>query len=530
MNTNNTITIILVDETGAKKNYSADKDHLIKYFSYFKSLFENNFKDSQCDTVEIIVDNIDIAAYVLSSGHHVEVCGVNIRPFHYEPYNVRPFWMNMLLEHQCRLFLGLDSTIMENLVIPCGEFDEFLKMVEKVECSESILKIIAKNIPNDYDINLLSIELLESIIPYLNQTNFLVNTKGTFSYALLDHNMSIIKKIEVMNLQYTNTCSAYNQLKFFIFGGNSFVVHDSVTGKLVKTIYFHEKIQWDYNVDNKMIYLPDREQIVFGIANGICLINTVSDQIDECIYFLDVTESTIIHIDNADMAHMIIKKNHNIDSCRTICAAGKNRVIIHFKSQYHLYDLETREFIYFPITNSMSVHSKIAITRSRDKIAYSITGQHIDICNLNTQEKIIRIRYQKTIKKIEFTLDEKYLITCGNFIQIWDCITGDLVSTIKENIGLMSLYHTDDFDFLPNGNMVLCNNYCNYPMNFGYTEIWDLENRKKIFQINNINISDTMNSKLSDYCIKNIYCVAGPQYQLAKRIRENIKDSLEEES
>ena len=143
------ILINFIDtDTKCVHSISISREILVKSCHYFQTMLEN-FSEADSNSINITIKFATNAKKIIAqlNGYPCEkLC-----------------WSDQLQWYYCCEFFGMDYIIDTSIIIPSDKFDEFLDLVDLIGYHDSIIKIIANNIPIDYDFDKLPSDLLIKI-------------------------------------------------------------------------------------------------------------------------------------------------------------------------------------------------------------------------------------------------------------------------------------------------------------------------------------------------------------------------------
>ena len=123
---------------------------------YFKKML-TNFKEKDSNSITIQVPNVNISYDIIISFYHEKKI---INSTNY------PIWKYQLESYKCYDFFGLDfldTKIFFDLEIPDEGFELLLDVIELIGFNKETIKLLNKNIPDDYDLTKFPKELLNEM-------------------------------------------------------------------------------------------------------------------------------------------------------------------------------------------------------------------------------------------------------------------------------------------------------------------------------------------------------------------------------
>ena len=122
---------------------SAHKNILSVACVYFEKLL-TNCKEKNSNNITINVPNTHVSYDIIMSFYHQKTNIGNL-----------PHWKHLLESFKCYDFFGLemDPKLLFDLEIPSEGFELLLEVIELIGYDEDMIKLINKNIPNEYDLS-----------------------------------------------------------------------------------------------------------------------------------------------------------------------------------------------------------------------------------------------------------------------------------------------------------------------------------------------------------------------------------------
>ncbi|AEQ32964.1 BTB-POZ domain and tricorn protease domain 2 containing protein [Megavirus chiliensis] len=143
------IKLILIDKNNGKKCLNLHKVILYTASSFFEKMFDN-FKEKNQSKIVLEVFDVEVFSDILKSFYGIKV-------------DIPENWKYQLANYICRQYLLLEPKLPETLKIPENEFEEFLNITQSLEYTDQVINLVAENLPIDFDLDKLSIELIKEI-------------------------------------------------------------------------------------------------------------------------------------------------------------------------------------------------------------------------------------------------------------------------------------------------------------------------------------------------------------------------------
>lgn len=226
------VEIILIDEIN-RVHMNVHKAILASSSQYFLNLF-TKFSETEKSTITIKVRDSQISSDIICSFYRQIVDSTNY-----------PDWKYTLLKYQCLDYFGLDYKfdILTSLKIPSEGFNLLLETANTIGYHNEINRLIAKNIPNDYDLSILSDELLSFLRKYISRHNLV-----TANHSCLN-------------------------------------IYDVITGDKLSSFHLNNNVSHVCEVGKNII------AIVYHSADKIFLFDLISQNVVETLHNLDIKSS-----------------------------------------------------------------------------------------------------------------------------------------------------------------------------------------------------------------------------------------------
>ncbi|BCS83747.1 BTB/POZ domain-containing protein [Cotonvirus japonicus] len=166
------IKLILIDKNNGKKCLNLHKVILYTGSSFFEKMFDN-FKEKNQSEIVLEVFDVEVFSDILESFYGIE-------------QEISEDWRYLLAYHICQQYLLLEYELPETLKIPENEFEEFLNITQSLEYTNQVINLVAENLPIDFDLDKLSIDLIKEIEK--NYFNHKILALGNKSINIIDIN------------------------------------------------------------------------------------------------------------------------------------------------------------------------------------------------------------------------------------------------------------------------------------------------------------------------------------------------------
>ncbi|AEX62136.1 putative BTB_POZ domain-containing protein [Megavirus courdo7] len=239
------VKIILIDN----KNQLSLNLHRVILFArcqFFEKMFLNFVEAKQFDVIVNVID-INVARDIIKNIYGFEIN---------QPDN----WQYRLKYYICCDYFGIKCQLPTNIKVPNDCFDDLLNLIDIIGYTNETIQILANNLPVDYDISNLPIELLREI-----NNNIYSNDMITMRYKSGIMNIDIVDKngCEIKNIHHKNYCKNLCYLskmnKIIFTRNNKLMVYDLNADKLQKYTWSNTKFKsLIYNsIKNELIVLVD---------------------------------------------------------------------------------------------------------------------------------------------------------------------------------------------------------------------------------------------------------------------------------
>ena len=156
---NFTDLVLILTDGFDKISIDVNKNELCSSSSYFKKLL-TGFKEKSLNEITMLVSNVAVFYDVILSINDREkiISGEN--------QHGMPQWLYLLDLFKCYDFLGLDFdfNLLFNLEIPEEGFGLLFDIAYLTNYHSDIIKLIEKNLPEDYDLTRLPRDLIDALL------------------------------------------------------------------------------------------------------------------------------------------------------------------------------------------------------------------------------------------------------------------------------------------------------------------------------------------------------------------------------
>lgn len=142
------LELVLVDKTNSL-SLNVHKVILYSAIPYFTIMFDN-FKERDCLSIKMEVIDVIIMSDIIKSYYSIET-------------NNDPDWEYLLKEYICLDYMQLPCILPTDIKVPDEYFETLLDLIEIIGYNSKTIDILANNLPNNFNLGALPIELLSEI-------------------------------------------------------------------------------------------------------------------------------------------------------------------------------------------------------------------------------------------------------------------------------------------------------------------------------------------------------------------------------
>ncbi|AKI79835.1 BTB domain-containing protein [Acanthamoeba polyphaga mimivirus] len=217
------LTIEFIDNHNKTKIH-VHKNILYLGCSYFRSMF-NGFSELNSREIIIRVPDVNASIDVIKYFYGIEITNNNN-------------WKYDLNIYACKKFFGLETEFPVNIIVVPSEIEDFLDFIDKIGYDDNTLKLIAKNLPESYNLQKFPKNFIKALFEILD-TKYLILV---FSHEiiLVDINGTTYKSIKT-DFCIKGICHIQNTTKIAYCTNNIIRVYDFEENKIVfeKNSYTH---------------------------------------------------------------------------------------------------------------------------------------------------------------------------------------------------------------------------------------------------------------------------------------------------
>nr|WBF71173.1 BTB POZ domain-containing [Megavirus caiporensis] len=454
------VKITLVD---GKKRLSLNLHRVVLFIrcKFFEKMFAN-FDQQFENTLEVI--DVDIARDIIKYLYGFKL-------------SIPDDWEYKLKYYICCDYFGLDCQLPIDIKVSNDCFDNLLDLIEIIGYTDETIKTLADNMPSDYDITTLPIELVKELNNYIYSSDMVVmnypNKHRNMFDRLIDINIVNKDAKQIEKIQsgtyFQNLCYLSKINKIAFTTGKTLFVYDLNKGEIQEykqDDFTFESLEYDW-VNNKLITLVYDSKKETRSIHILCA--------DTC----NIME-TICHT----ISNKIIKMICLSSSCNKLAYVLQKKYSGTWKTKEYIkvYNFETKKHTTIYESNRHYIR-KLKFINNDTSIIFSSdhdsnTKEEIKLYNMLGEGEIIYTA--DDINDFDVYLDKYLLIVTSTQFILFDHIE-------KQVIHRFSIYF-DKIKVIPNGKMIT----------YGYssTTIYDIMEGKSSAQ--DLDLID-----VRDFCLIN---------------------------
>lgn len=388
------IEIILVDADGGAYCIHTHKCILGSKILYFHNLFRFG-KESSQKSIRINVSNA-IVAYDLI-----------MESIENKPNSIERAPKYLLERFKCRQYFCLnnDAKLLHNIKIEPDDFELLLEVIEQFELDPNLLYCIKKNMPLDYDLDKLSMELINELAKtYDDSSNILDKDVSIKMYNYLGNKLICVGNNECV---IKSVSLSPDLTKIAISHTNMLQIRDTNTFQLLGS--------WSIaQCHHSIKYSPDGVKM---LIIGHAIINILD------------TETGVLLLDLKNVPNLMMSVLFTTDASQIIYVDGENNINICNASNGHVENVLT--------TGHTSWVNDLAISPDGSKLVSVSDDNTIKLWDMTSYQLInsatlLSLTYRPmclTTKLTYFPDNLKYASNDYNNISVWDAQTGNLIIT-----------------------------------------------------------------------------------------------------
>ncbi|AFX92112.1 putative BTB/POZ domain-containing protein [Megavirus courdo11] len=394
-------------------------------------------------------------------------------------------WQYSLKYYICCDYFGLDCQLPTDIKISSDCFDNLLDLIEIIGYTDETIKILADNIPSDYDISTLPIELVKELNNHIYSSDMIImtNQKKTMYDRVINIDMvnKDMKKIKhIYQKEYCrNLCylSKINKIAFTV--RNILIIYDLDKDEIKEHI-------WDNITFESLKYNQIKNELIALVYNPKEKTKSIHIL---CINTWNITE-TICHTNS----NIIIKNIYLSSSCDKLAYVLEKGYSGTWKTKKYIkvYDFETKKHttIYKSYDNYIR---KIKFINNDTSIIFSSkhssnTKYEMNLCDISGKSECV-YKLSSDINDFDVYLDKYLLIVSDHQFILFDFIEKTIVYKFSSYFNRVKV--------ISNSKMIT----------YGYepTKIYDIMHGKNSAQdLDLINVCDFCFINLQTYLKKRI--------------------------
>ncbi|AQN68732.1 BTB/POZ domain protein [Saudi moumouvirus] len=464
------VTIILED--GVKRlPLKLHRVILYNRCKFFKGLFSNLKESHETENIVEVV-NVDIAKDIIK------------KIYGFTDLKYETDWRYMLKYYKCCDYFMLNPEIPKNIKVSSDEFDELFDLLDDIGYNEETMKIIADNMPTNYNLSNLPIEFIKEFDNFVSSSDFAyINNKNELCISNKDFSSSR----KILDVKSNEFCYISKMNKLVCTDENSLIVYDLINefAEIInfKTVKFFTKLLYNEKINKLVVKYTSHKD-----KKCICTINPVTFKFSKKIYKTNKNDEV------------------NINMC-TLSKSGNKLVYTLSTTSYDPYKYEEKIYVYDFSTKKLNdnfessdeIIKKILFINNENDLVYCCKNNYYEIRTVRGLEtKIIDRLFD--VDDLEVYQDKYVLITAKN-LHIYDLENYNTVT---------SIYNFTGYILLTPDNKAICYRY--HMRSFNLTQIQKSQNKTIQYDADRIGF----------YGIKNI-CPIQDKYSLKSRIQECIR-------
>ncbi|ANB51115.1 hypothetical protein [Powai lake megavirus] len=421
------VKIILVDD----KNQLSLNLHRVILFArcqFFEKMFSNFVEAKQFDVIVNVID-VDVARDIIKNIYGFEIN---------QPDN----WQYGLKYYICCDYFRLKCELPTNIKVSNDCFDNLLDLIEIIGYTKETIQILANNLPVDYDISNLPIDLLKEIKNniYSNDMITMRYKSGIMNIDIVDKNGCEIKNIYCKNYG-KNLCYLSKIDKIIFTRNNKLIVYDLNADKLQKYTWPNTKIK-------SLTYNSTKNELIVLVDN---IIKKNSSIHIVCIKTFNITETIIdsdskynvkklyLSLSGKKLAY-VLKKKYNFQS--------------KIKEYIKVYDFETKTHILVDKSLNDKNIVKIKLINNDTQIIFSDIEGKIILCNIlgkNILYTGLIFNTHHGLSDFDVYQDKYIIMARGYVVYIYDFINKKIIHRLPCDFKYVKI--------IPGGKMITYGNY-----------------------------------------------------------------------
>ncbi|AUV58979.1 BTB POZ domain-containing protein [Bandra megavirus] len=420
------VKIILVDD----KNQLSLNLHRVILFArcqFFEKMFSNFVEAKQFDVIVHVID-VDVAQDIIKNIYGFEIN---------QPDN----WQYKLKYYICCDYFGLKCQLPVNIKIPNDCFDDLLNLIDIIGYTNETIQIISNNLPLNYDISNLSVELLREI-----NNNIYSNDMITLGYKFGITNIDIVNKnvSKIKNIHHKNYCKNLCYLskmdKIIFTRNNKLMVYDLNADKFQKYTWLNTKFK-------SLAYNSKKNELIILVNNVIknnSLIHIV------CVETFNIIE-TIVDTDS----------KYNIKNIYLSSSGNKLAYVLEKKYNFQskikeyikVYHFETKTHILVDKSLNNENIVKIKLINNDTQIIFSDIKGKIILCNIlgkNILYTGLIFNTHHGLSDFDVYQDKYIIMARGYVVYIYDFINKKIIHRLPCDFNNVKI--------IPGGKMITYGN------------------------------------------------------------------------
>lgn len=427
------IIINLVDEKNNKCVVNAHRSILVDSCEYFRGLL-NTFKESTEKEIILHVPDVIICQDIIESFYGNKNRYTNME--------------DLVTYAKCVDYWGIDVDFKFLRTIPIKtiqDFENLLQVGNIIGCDDSLIKLVNKNLPSDYELTKLSKELVQRMIELEKKELYIISVKRRTINILNTRYRYPIHSITIHDDDVISIAVSFDG-KYFASASTDkkIVIYDTET---CQSVY---KINTSSSIMKSIAFVPQSSNIAISHGNYININNFHTGNfcrtldghngniISDIAYICTSPNGKLIagnhtigdvNIWNPDTGELIVtldKHNYHKYSC-----FSQNGIQFACNDHEKIFIYETKTFtLQFQISsNNFTLYPNAFCMESSRLII--INDRHIKIWDTMTNGQYLLLTFAEKINTAFFSKDGRYIIVNKESgIELHDTETGDIIKKI----------------------------------------------------------------------------------------------------
>ncbi|AQN68651.1 BTB and WD40 domain containing protein [Saudi moumouvirus] len=417
---------------------------------YFMEILNNAQTEKY---LTIFVPNAKICYNIISDFY-----GQKINHYNYSPEEY------FLEECKCKISLGLEIDLVKfyQQDFSSDMFEKVLEVIKLLGFNKKTIKIIMRNVPNDFDLKKIPKDILFLMYQFCNTYKFLYKKYRATKMLVFEPEFNILNKFNLKTHNPHKHQFSHDNKYLAISYDYGIKIYDTKTFNKIKRIKtFTDPVYYmTFSPDNKYFAYEEEDRLWSSnkcISYDIKIINLETKTTIACLkhqqyvenilfsnksdYFITKYQDYPWKVNLWDIKTSQLIKQYNTQNYQTYFDSN-DRLIMETEHYNELRYLESGELLY-KAEKSMNKFMPF----SDSEILY-VDGNEIYKVNIFTKSKIIFRSKNKNIERICPNINNNILVVIGdNYVEVFDLTTTILLEnfkTVKNTFNLGVIIEKDE--------------------------------------------------------------------------------------